>query len=169
MTTGTMIFFSGVGLLILTIILAIIFALKKPQYIPEKAAYDGGDSKRTQKLRSGYPTNRLTIRREPERQKAPGTDMLREDTERLTVEQTAQILETEVLNGTETLDHTQTEKLAAETAHLPEGTVLLRQVEETLPLCASSAAVDGETAVLEPSGQSGDTEEISGTTPLSGV
>lgn len=169
MTTGQLIFYSGIGLLIITIILGVIFWIKKPQYIPENAAYDAIGNRRTQKLRSGYPTDRLTIHREPERPVLPGTVPLQEETVRLTVEQTAQIQGTEVLNGTDTLDHPQTEKLAAETAPLPEGTVQLGQEEETLPLYTPSAAVDVETARLAPSGQSGDTEKINGTAPLSSV
>lgn len=62
MTTGQMVFYAGIGLLGLTIILAIIFLIKKPKYIPSKATYDV--PKGTQKLRNGYPTDRLTIRRE---------------------------------------------------------------------------------------------------------
>jgi len=61
MTTGQLVFFSGVVLLGLTIITAIIFIVKKPQYIPKNAAYDVADEKATQKLRNGYPTNRLTV------------------------------------------------------------------------------------------------------------
>lgn len=169
MTTGQLIFYSGMGLLVLTIILGIIFCIKKPRYIPENAAYDATGDRRTQKLHNGYPTDRLTIRREPERPASPGTVLLQEDTAQLTAEQTAQIQGTEVLTGTETLDYQQTEKLAVETAPLPDGTVPLRQDKETLPIYSASDSVDGETVVLDPSGQSGDTEEISGTTPLSGI
>lgn len=169
MTTGQLIFYSGIGLLIITIILGIIFWIKKPQYIPENAAYDATGNKRTQKLRSGYPTDRLTIRREPERPVSPGTVPLQEETERLTTEQTDPIPRTEVLSDAETLNQQRTEKLNTETAPLPEETVQLGQEEEISPLRTPPAAVDGETALLDPSGQSGDTEKISGTTPLSGV
>ena len=65
MTTGQVIFYSGVGLLIFTIVLGVAFWLKKPQYIPGNAAYDQGADKNTRKLRSGYPTDHLTVRREP--------------------------------------------------------------------------------------------------------
>ncbi len=64
MTTGQLVFYSGLVLLGLTIITAIIFVGKKPRYTPENAAYSETDGKNTQRLRNGYPTDRLTIRRE---------------------------------------------------------------------------------------------------------
>ena len=62
MTAGNILFYSGVGLFALTVILAIVFLIKKPEYEPEKAAYDGRGGRKTQSLRSGYPTDRLTAR-----------------------------------------------------------------------------------------------------------
>lgn len=56
MTTGQLIFFSGVGLLALTLILAIVFCIKKPQYIPENSACGGADvrgGQRTAVLKNG--------------------------------------------------------------------------------------------------------------------
>lgn len=41
MTTGQLVFCSGVGLLIVTLILIAVFALKKPRYAPQGAAYSG--------------------------------------------------------------------------------------------------------------------------------
>ena len=58
-TTGQLFFFAGVGLLAVTAVLAIIFAVRKPKYRPE-AAGDGV----TAPLRNGYPTDPLTVRRE---------------------------------------------------------------------------------------------------------
>lgn len=174
MTTGKLIFYSGIGLLVLTIVLGIIFWIKKPQYIPENAAYDGAGDKRTQKLRSGYPTDRLTIRREPEHQVTPGTTPIPEDTERLTAEQTAPIAGTDVLKetgilpGTEVLGQQPTEKLAVGTAPLADSTAPLDQVDGTVPLRQEPIPDDGETVLLAQSEQSGDTAQISGTTLLSG-
>lgn len=64
MTTGEIIFYSGLGLMVITAVLAIIFWFVKPQYKPENTAYEGG-SPGTQRLRSGYPTDRLTVRQDP--------------------------------------------------------------------------------------------------------
>lgn len=60
MTTGQMVFYSGVGLLVLTILLGIFFMIKKPQYIPEQAGYVPVGPNQTQKLRNGYPTDPVT-------------------------------------------------------------------------------------------------------------
>lgn len=65
MTTGQLLFYAGIALLALTVILAVIFLIKKPVYHPENAVYTGSTGQ-TQKLRNGYPTDRLTIRREQE-------------------------------------------------------------------------------------------------------
>lgn len=82
MTTGQLVFCSGIGLLMMTIALAILFAVKKPNYNPESIAYiELGDH--TQRLRSGYPTERLTIRREKRRTVEPSTVSENEETELL--------------------------------------------------------------------------------------
>ena len=60
MTTGQMVFYGGVGLLILTILLAVVFVIKQPQYIPEQAQA-GAKSNETQKLRNEYPTVPMTM------------------------------------------------------------------------------------------------------------
>lgn len=64
MTTGMLLFYGGLALLVLTIILAIVFALRPPKYIPENAAIIGPGDLNTQPLKNAYPTNRLTVRRE---------------------------------------------------------------------------------------------------------
>ena len=66
MTTGQLVFYSGIGLLIMTIALAILFAVKKPKYNPESIAYIEADGN-TKRLRSGYPTDCLTNCKETER------------------------------------------------------------------------------------------------------
>ena len=163
MTTGQVLFYSGLGLLALTVILAIVFHLKRPKYIPENAAYDGTGDRTTRKLRSGYPTDRLTIRREPERSAMPGTMVLHEETEQLSAEQTevlpgtAVLQETEVLGeSTEPLDAQLTERLEGGTAPLTTETTSLTKAEGTVPLSTT-----GETAVLT-HGE----ETAGGTTPL---
>ena len=65
MTPGELLFYGGAALLGLTVILAIVFLIAKPKYKPELGTYDGGDPGRTQRLLNGYPTDRITIRREP--------------------------------------------------------------------------------------------------------
>ncbi len=72
MTPGELLFYGGAALLGLTVILAIVFLIAKPKYKPELGTYDGGDPGRTQRLLNGYPTDRITIRREPARPHTPG-------------------------------------------------------------------------------------------------
>lgn len=72
MTTGQLVFSAGVALLLATIVLAVVFAVKKPQYTPETAVGKFCDNQ-TAALRSGYPTDRLTQRRQPA---APETVLL---------------------------------------------------------------------------------------------
>lgn len=121
MTTGQIIFFSGVALLILTIILAIIFIVKKPKYIPGNAIYSETD-KVTQKLRNGYPTDRLTVHRESAYSTNPDTAVLTGEASKLAATQTEKLMGTEVIPGQET------EKLQEGT--VPGGTVKLQQTEE---------------------------------------
>lgn len=136
MTTGQIIFFSGVALLVLTIILAIIFIIRKPKYIPGNAIYGEAD-RNTQKLHNGYPTDRLTIRRESTHSINPDTAVLSKGTARLTAEQT------EKLMGTAVLPEAETEKLPEGTTSLPCGTAKLQQTEGTVQL-----HTQGGTAVL---------------------
>ena len=62
-STGQILFYSGAALLVLTIILAVVFIIKKPRYVPENAVYGNETPTRTQKLRNGYPTEAMTRRR----------------------------------------------------------------------------------------------------------
>ena len=57
MSTGTIIYYSGFGLLALTILLAILFAVKKPEYIPERASAVEADDA-TLRLRRDDSTER---------------------------------------------------------------------------------------------------------------
>lgn len=63
MTTGELVFFSGVGLLLFTLVLAVIFAIKRPRYMPEELSHDQNPLGNTQKLRSGFPTEAVTRER----------------------------------------------------------------------------------------------------------
>ena len=63
MTTGQLVFDSGAGLLVLTVLLAVFFAVKKPKYIPENAAHTPVGPQQTEPLRNGYPTDPVTRRR----------------------------------------------------------------------------------------------------------
>ena len=56
MTTGTILFFGGIILLALTVILAVIFLIFPPKYRPENAAVD----KQTQPLTNYRPTTNHT-------------------------------------------------------------------------------------------------------------
>ena len=92
MTTGQLLFYSGLGLLGMTILLAIVFAIKRPVYSPENAV---DFEEKTEPLRNGYPTDRLleVDNRPPE------------DTTLGTVLMQTEIMEeeTELLNETEKL------------------------------------------------------------------
>lgn len=60
MTIGKLVFCSGVALLIATILLIVVFVIKKPKYIPDALRLD--DKGKTETLLNGYPTDRLTRR-----------------------------------------------------------------------------------------------------------
>lgn len=64
MSTGQFIFYSGFALLGLTIIVAVVFLLKKPEYIPENAVCESAEAGRTQRLQNSYPPEREMIHRE---------------------------------------------------------------------------------------------------------
>lgn len=127
-TMGQLVFYSGVGLLILTIILVCFFWAKKPQYIPGTAAYDGmGDSK-TRKIRSGYPTERLSVRKEEKRVVTPETVVIQGETERLNDERPKLTCDTEALPDAGGKKNQETERLLCGTRHLATGTELLDAV-----------------------------------------
>lgn len=128
MTTGQILFYSGIGLLVLTIVLAIIFAIKKPQYKPGNAAYTAANGS-TQKLRNGYPTDPLTIRREPAQVVTLNTVLLSNETEKLIGTQTEQISSTEPIAGTEVLPEGQPQDLIEKTVPLQQelGTAILQE------------------------------------------
>lgn len=71
MTPGSIVFYSGVGLMGLTLILGIVFFIKKPKYTPEKEVYNEQAVQATRRLRNGYPTDPLTVRREPANKTVP--------------------------------------------------------------------------------------------------
>lgn len=167
MTTGQVIFYSGVGLLVFTIVLGIAFWLKKPQYIPENAAYDQGADKNTRKLRSGYPTDHLTVRREPEQPIMSGTAILQESTAQLETEQGDTLPDTAVLPKAEFPQAQQTEKLRVGTVPLADGTIPPVHDEDAVPLYDRATPPDGETEVLDSSMQTDGTEKLGVTTPLS--
>lgn len=166
MSTGQLVFYSGVGLLVFTIVLGIAFWLKKPQYIPGNAAYDQGADKNTQKLRSGYPTDHLTVRREPKQPIMSGTAVLQESTAQLETDQEDTLPDTAVLPNTEFPQAQQTEKLGVGTVHLTDGTIPLAHDEDTVPLYDRATPPDGETEVLDSSIQADRTEKLGATTPL---
>ncbi len=166
MTTGQLMFYAGVGLLALTAIFAVVFAMKKPKYIPENAAYIGGDTG-TQKLRSGYPTDRLTIRRESEPAVTPGTVPLNDGTKPM-VRTSAEVLPTsDGQRETAKLNAQATEKLDAGTAALsPETEPLYAAENETASLDVTAEMETGETGILEQD-KAGGTEKLGETVLLS--
>ena len=82
MTTGELVFFSGVGLLLFTLVLAVIFAIKRPRYMPEELSHEQNPPGNTQKLRSGFPTEAVTRERAGKTEKIieQGTIPLQQDT-----------------------------------------------------------------------------------------
>lgn len=166
MTTGQVIFYSGVGLFVFTIVLGIVFWLKKPQYIPENASYTGGADKGTRKLRSGYPTDRLTIRRGPEQPIVAKTAVLQEDTAQLEKGRSDIRPYTAVLSETGTSLEPQTEKMSVGTVPLSEGTVPLMDDESTVQLSPDPVVPIVETESLNRTALLTDTENQDTTTLL---
>ena len=153
MTTGQMMFYGGVALLAVTIILAVIFMVKKPVYHPENAAAMPNDN-RTRPLRNGYPTDPLTVRRDAPAKAAEGTTPLAGDTVPLNVG-TAPLAEGTTPLAGETAPLAEgTAPLASETTPLAEGTTPLAEgttplAGETAPLAEGTTPLAGETALLE--------------------
>lgn len=114
MTTGQLLFYGGAALLGLTVLLAIIFIIKKPKYTPETATYAGTDPGKTQKLINGYPTDRMTIRRESVQTVATEAIEQSQETELLTETLIEPLSGTERLQETEMLEPQQTEALTKE-------------------------------------------------------
>lgn len=138
MTTGQMMFYAGAALLAVTVILAVFFMVKKPEYHLENAASVPNDN-RTAPLRNGYPTDPLTVRRDISAKAAGETIPLAEETTPL-AEETTPLVEATV-------------PLAEETAALTEETVPLTEVaalmaEETTPLTEPTTPLAEKTASL---------------------
>ena len=107
-------FYAGVALLSVTVILAIVFLIKKPKYTPESTIYSSPDYA-TRGFRSGYPTDRMTIRRDshskgtellevsPVNNNAKQTELLKKQTELLGKQTELLNNETEPLCGQDTL------------------------------------------------------------------
>lgn len=76
---GKIIFFSGLILLAITIALAIYFGKKPLQYVPDGDIYPKANGGYTQPLRSGYPTNRLTLRRKSGKTQTKSTEVISND------------------------------------------------------------------------------------------
>lgn len=64
MTKGQLMFYGGIALLLFTVILAIVFFIKKPVYRPESGAIRPPEDTDTQRLRNGFPTSPITVRRD---------------------------------------------------------------------------------------------------------
>ena len=102
-----MVYYSGFGLLAFTILLLIIFIVRKPTYKPENADYIESGSG-TQKLRNGYSTDRMT-KRVGQKSVSESTELLN-DTQLLsedlnkTADMTQPLIEDETEPLTEMLD-----------------------------------------------------------------
>ena len=153
MSTGQLVFYGGAALLAVTILLAVVFLIRKPVYTPEKAVYDGAAQNRTQPFRSGYPTDPLTVRRDTPEKKAEETLPLAEETVPLTQETPPLRDETVPLAAEAVLPVQETMPLTEETVPLTEETVPLTEetvplTEETVPLSADTAPLSEETVPL---------------------
>ena len=146
MSTGQLVFYGGAALLAVTILLAVVFLIRKPVYTPEKAVYDGAAQNRTQPFRSGYPTDPLTVRRDTPEKKAEETLPLAEETVPLTQETPPLRDETVPLAAEAVLPVQETVLPVQETVPLTEETVPL--TEETVPLSADTAPLSEETVPL---------------------
>lgn len=77
-------FFGGVALLAVTVVLAIVFMIWKPVYRPESAAVQVPGDQYAQQMTGSYPVPPVTARQEgPARQVPIQTDQVREETEYL--------------------------------------------------------------------------------------
>ena len=139
MSTGQLVFYGGAALLAVTILLAVVFLIRKPVYTPEKAVYDGAAQNRTQPFRSGSPTDPLTVRRDTPEKKAEETLPLAEETVPLTQETPPLRDETVPLAAEAVLPVQETMPLTEETVPL---------TEETVPLSADTAPLSEETVPL---------------------
>lgn len=129
MSTGQLLFYTGIGLFGLTIILAIVFLIKKPKYNRENTAIGNGQ---TVPLRNGYPTEPMTIQygaKDKKSMKAerPTTEAIKPTTDTVVLGQQTVPLEAE----TECLLN-ETEMLVQKTGTLLQGTQLLD--DKTTPL-----------------------------------
>lgn len=87
MTMGQLMFGGGAALLVIAIVLAIIFARKRPQYEPEGVMREVQPDS-TQRLRNAYPTEEVTVQETELLEDTPAaTEMLPEETEYLPEEQ----------------------------------------------------------------------------------
>ncbi|MCX4372202.1 MAG: hypothetical protein OSJ58_10310 [Dysosmobacter sp.] len=95
MTTGQLLFYGGAALLGLTIVLAIVFLFVKPKYKPEVEDYRAGEPGKTQSLLNGYPTDRMTVRRESAKPTEPVTSKGEQETEMMSDDLTILMAEDE--------------------------------------------------------------------------
>lgn len=148
MTNGQLIFYMGIALLIVTVILVVIFALKKPKYVPESAAYIGGNAN-TQKLRNGYPTNRLTIRRDTKQSSTSETAILSNETMPLAQDFAEMPLSTTATLKTGKSNEQETKSADFDTIPLSDKTALLSDVGEDLPVEVTVKLGQEETKILK--------------------
>ena len=62
MSTGQIVFYAGIGLLCITLILLVVFLIKKPQYHPENVIYSEAEDKSKPHFRSHYISERMPAR-----------------------------------------------------------------------------------------------------------
>ena len=134
MDISRILYYGGFGLLGFTVLLTLIFIIKRPKYNPDAAA--GSFSDQTQPLRNGFPTQKMTQTRATTPPPVPAETEVLPQTELLpeaaVLQATEKLAETDILLEAEQI--LQTERLA-ETELLPQGEVsaeteLLPQTEK---------------------------------------
>lgn len=86
MTLGQILFYGGIGALLLTIAVGVLLWVKRPTYVPGDAVASE-DGNRTQPFRSGYPTKAMSAQKEAPPQGSSPTDVGR--TEKVAESKTA--------------------------------------------------------------------------------
>lgn len=135
MSLGQWLFFGGLALLAVTLLMGILFLIFRPKYRPENAAVQAPGERQTTRLRNGYPTDSMTAR-----QNRSGSQQMRAEQQNVPDMSQAQRWNTSQQPGQPTAPLPQN---AVPTAPLPQSAVptapLPQSAEPTSPLVTPSA------------------------------
>ena len=123
MTTGQIMFYGGIGLVALALLLLIVFMIKKPKYVPENAVYDASANKPVRDQHAGQHTSAAAVQ---------GF----ENGSNVSAASQPAAQETTVLpaNSEETVPLTEVPEETPETVPLAQETEILEGASETVPL-----------------------------------